>query len=612
VNKNVFEREAIQHGRRKGNWQDIFYFIFGPLWIFTSFCHSHSQDNHEIKNVVRERKGGKNMKKKIVGIGICMLIIIAVFVPVSGTINKREIFDDRQTMQFVPGEFIVKLKKDTTFSKSSLIALNEKHKVYAFEKIFPNADNTILDTIYLLHVPIGYDILSIVHEYLSYSDIVYAEPNGIGFLCNIPNDTNFSKQWSLHNTGQTYYGTLHGTPDADIDAPEAWDIETGSPDVVIAIIDTGVDYTHPDLAANIWNNTDEIPGNGIDDDHNGYLDDIRGWDLCDNNSDPKDIWGHGTECAGVAAASTNNGIGIAGVGGKCKIMPLKICNETGWWTWDDAAEGIKYAADNGADIISMSFGDYTAPNITRDVVNYAYGKGVFLCAAAGNDNANIKLYPAAYENVTAVGATAHNDHRASFSTYGEWVDIAAPGQYIYSTMPTYHVMMNDYGLNQNYDFNSGTSFSSPMTAGVAALLLSKDPSLTPDQVKALLCENVDPYNSTQYIGTGRLNAQKALTALQLKDGVKIKGDLGVKLIITNDGTSDVINVTWQIHVEGGVIGMINKTKNGTINIIPAGKSKTVSTGVLLGLGKFNISAKVMSIEMSGNGTQLFIFSMVKK
>jgi subtilisin family serine protease len=150
-----------------------------------------------------------------------------------------------------------------------------------------------------------------------------------------------------------------------------------------------------------------------------------------------------------------------------------------------------------------------------------------------------------------------------------------------------------------------------MVAGVAALLLSKDPSLTPDQVKALLCGNVDPYNSTVYIGTGRLNAQKALAALQSSVKFKIKGGLGVNLVMTNNGTTDITNVSWLIHVRGGILGLINKTVNGTINI-PAGGSKTVGTGMLLGFGAISITAKVADEELTATGTQLIIFSMVKK
>jgi subtilisin family serine protease len=494
--------------------------------MFRQICHP-PQNNKKKK--MKERRKKKNMKTKIVGIFVCMLLIAAVVLPAAGTIDKREIFDNKSSMKFVPGEFIVKLKQDRTFSSPALIALNEKHQVYALEKVFNNAVETILDNIYLLHVPMGSDILAIVQEYASCPNVVYAEPNGRVYPCSIPNDANFSIQWYLHNTGQMIWNNTSGIPDADIDAPEAWDIETGSPDVVIAIVDSGIDYTHPELSNKIWNNTDEIPGNGIDDDNNGYIDDIKGWDFYYNESDIKDWYGHGTMCSGAAAASTNNGIGIAGVAWNCKIMPVGIFNETGWCYWSEIAPGIKYAADNGADIISMSWGATSVPKIIKDAVNYAYGRGVFLCAAVHNYNTSQKFYPAAFDNVTAVAATNQNDCRCTEidwwpgggSNYGDWVDIAAPGSLTYTLMPTYFVYYNTWyntltgkNFSQNYDiWPGGTSFSCPLVAGVAALLLSKDPSLTPDQVKALLCGNVDPYNSTEYIGTGRLNARKALAAL---------------------------------------------------------------------------------------------------
>ena len=454
------------------------------------------------------------MKNKILGVCIFILLITAVVLPASGIMNKRELLNDKAMTEFAPGEFIVKVKQDTAFSNPALIALNKKYQAYAVDKIFPNAEGTILDNVYLLHVPVGSDILLIVQNYASCPDVVYAEPNGVLSFCIIPNDTNFSKQWSLHNTGQVFQGSLHGTPDADIDAPEAWEIETGSLDVVIANIDTGIDYTHPDLAAKIWNNTDEISGNDIDDDHNGYIDDIRGWDFFYNDSNVTDGEGHGTMIAGVIAASTNNSIGIAGVTWNSIIMPVRTTNETGWSSYTFLAQGIKYAADNGADIINIEAATYSPSGILLDAVNYAYDNRVFLCAPAGNSNSQHQFYPAAYENVTGVAATDQDDTKASFSNYGEWVDIAAPGNKIFSTMPTYHCYENDlYGVPQNYSFGTGTSMAAPMVAGVAALLLSKDPSLTNDEVKTLLCENVDPYNSTEYIGTGRLNAQKALIAL---------------------------------------------------------------------------------------------------
>jgi subtilisin family serine protease len=566
------------------------------------------------------------MKKKIVGICICMLMIVAVVVPTAGTINKRDnqklkFFNDNPSMKYVPGEFIVKLKDNAAFSNPSLRALNIKHQVYNIEKIFPNTKDAILDRIYLLHVPIESDISSLVRAYSSCPDVIHAEPNEVAHVCGVPNDENFSYQWALHNTGQvflSYNGTNYtGFPDADIDAPEAWDIETGDSGVVITIIDTGIDYTHPELAAKVWKNTDEISGNGIDDDHNGFIDDVRGWDFYYNDSNVTDGYFHGTMCSGIAAASTNNAAGIAGIGWNCTIMPVRIFNSSGWGDAVKAARAITYATDNGADVISMSFAFY-GTYVLFDAVNYAFTNGVFLCAAAGNNNNAFKWYPAACDNVTAVAATNQFDERCSpadwgpgsGSNYGDWVDIAAPGNLIYSTMPTYHVYANDYGWRQDYEYGGGTSCASPMVAGVAALLLSQDPLLTPSQIKALLCGNVDPYTSTEYIGTGRLNAQKALAALELVEGAQIKGGLGVSVVLTNTGSANLMNVSCQFEVKGGILGLINTSANETFNL-NAGATKTISTGMLLGLGSFTVNAWVSGVEKTAKGTQLFIFSLVK-
>ena len=378
------------------------------------------------------------MRRKIIGIFVCMLLIAAVVLPVAGTMNKRNV-----------------------------------------------------------------------------------DPNGIPYPCSVPNDPDFNKQWYLNNKGQLIWYQIFlflgkipikwpakCLPDADIDAPEAWEITTGSPDVMIAILVIGVDYNHPDLAANIWNNADEIPNNGIDDDANGYIDDIRGWDFANNDNDPIDVFGHGTLCAGVVGAVGNNGIGIIGIAWNCKIMPVRVIDDQGWCYSSIIAEGIRYATDNGANVISMSFNadDSNNTNIMLDAVNYAYSKGVFLCAAAGNENASNGGYPAEYDNVTAVGWTNQKDKAHDGSNYGDWVDIAAPGTHIYST----DTLQDALG---EYYFWDGTSAATPIVAGVAALLLSKDPSLTPDEVKSLLCNNVDPYSGDKYIGTGRVNAYKALAAL---------------------------------------------------------------------------------------------------
>jgi subtilisin family serine protease len=336
----------------------------------------------------------------------------------------------------------------------------------------------------------------------------------ISYLSTVPDDIYFDQQYSLHNIGQT-----GGIIDCDIDAPEAWNIETGSSTIVIAVIDTGIDYTHPDLADKIWINEDEIPGNGIDDDDNGFIDDARGYNFYDDDNDPFDLNGHGTVCAGIAAADTNNGVGIAGVCWDCQIMPIKVA---GLHNTEDRPDfwikAIEYAVDNGADIISMSFGIEYYHEQLELAVNYAYSNGIFLTASAGNQGWSNEHYPAAYENVVGVAATNDKDGRmenagqwSASSNYGSWVSVAAPGENIFSTMPSYHVTLNNYGFPLNYSGDlCGTSCAAPHVAGLAALILSKKPFLSPEEVETLILENVDPYNSSFDLGTGRINAYKAI------------------------------------------------------------------------------------------------------
>jgi hypothetical protein len=368
-------------------------------------------------------------------------------------------------------------------------------------------EGTNLENIYLLHVPEYLDITSIVRDYCLCSDIVYAEPNYNGYLPTIPNDEYFPQQWPLNNSGQ-----YDGNPDCDIDAVEAWDVQKGSSNIVIASVDSGVDYYHEDLADNIWTNDDEIPSNGLDDDSNGYIDDIVGWDFVENDNTPLDNpsapqYGHGTRCAGIHSAVTDNNIGVAGVAWYCKTMVVRCYYDH--YDTTKYANGIIYAANNGADVINIEMAISSNSELIKDAVDYAYDKGCFMCAAAGNKNSSSEYYPAAYENVVGVGATNQRDERCDEddwgqgrgSNWGEWVDVAAPGTSLWLLHP---------GNIYSFWGTGGTSLASPHVAGLAALLLSRNPTLTPDEVSSLICKYVDPYNSTYYIGTGRINAYKAL------------------------------------------------------------------------------------------------------
>ncbi len=287
-------------------------------------------------------------------------------------------------------------------------------------------------------------------------EVEHAEPNYLYTPMAIPNDPDFDRLWYLNNRGQTVNGTA-GLPGADIAAPEAWDIATGSPDLVIAVIDSGVAFEHPDLIDNTWINPGEIPGNGIDDDGNGYVDDLYGWDFVNEDANPSDYSrdlsgdGHGTHVAGIIAAHGNNGRGASGVMWRAKIMALQIFDLFETSSFLDAIiqsiniiSAIEYAVDNGARIINCSFGGPSPSQFQRDAFRYADENGVLAVAAAGNetnDNDRFQTYPAGYPlpNIISVAATDENDRLAAYSNFGATVDVAAPGgsivSNIFSTVP---------------------------------------------------------------------------------------------------------------------------------------------------------------------------------
>ena len=264
-----------------------------------------------------------------------------------------------------------------------------------------------------------------------------------------------------------------------IKAPTVWNNGHTGQGIIVAVIDTGVDYNHEDLKNNIWINTKEIAGNGIDDDGNGYIDDVRGWNFDNNNNNVLDNNGHGTHVSGTIAAE-NNGIGVTGIAYNSQIMPVKVLDANGSGSYSNITKGIYYAVDNGAKVINLSLGGDSANDTLKSAIEYASSKGVIVVMAAGNNGDSIPSYPAryAYNSGIAVGAVDQNNNFANFSNRSGSQEIAyitAPGVNVYSTVP-----------NNQYDTYSGTSMAAPHIAGVVALMLSANPNLTESQVRQII------------------------------------------------------------------------------------------------------------------------------
>ena len=307
------------------------------------------------------------------------------------------------------------------------------------------------------------------------------------------------------------YSFLYGM--SAISAPLAWDITTGSASAVVAIIDTGIDYTHPDLVSNIATNAAEIPNNGVDDDGNGYIDDYYGYDFINNDSNPIDDHYHGTHCAGTVGATGNNGRGVAGVAWRVSLLPVKVLDLYGSGTLASVAAGMNYAVQRGAKILSMSLGTNSYSATLENAIINARNSGALVVAAAGNSALDTDLYPnypssSTQDNVISVAASTSSDSLAYFSNYGPTsVDLAAPGESILSTY-----------LGGQYAYASGTSMATPHIAGMAALLLAINPNLSYASIKSILLSTVDPIPSMsgKLVTGGRANIYNAV--LQVAPG----------------------------------------------------------------------------------------------
>lgn len=354
----------------------------------------------------------------------------------------------------------------------------------------------------LVAFPESVDVASLLERYGALREVKYAEPDFLYHTQVVPNDARFGSLWGMHNTGQN-----GGLVDFDIDAPEGWDINTDASQIVIGSIDTGVDPAHEDLSANMWQNPGEIPGNGVDDDSNGYVDDVDGWDFLSNDPVAQDDHSHGSHTMGSSAAVGNNGVGVAGVAWSARIMRLKICNSFGSCNLSAAVSATDYATENGARMTSNSWGGGSYSQAMKDAIDRAHAAGVLYIAAAGNNGSNndaSPFYPASYTspNIISVASMTRFGGRSSFSNYGATtVDLGAPGSDILSTTP-----------NNGYSTMSGTSMACPHVTGAVANLMGFNPNLPHLDYKDILLQSVEPNENLAgaTVSGGMLNLKKAL------------------------------------------------------------------------------------------------------
>jgi len=399
----------------------------------------------------------------------------------------------------------------------------------------------------------------------------YIEPNMKLHVNFVPNDPKWTMQWGPKK----------------IEADYAWNTTTGNRSILVAVIDTGVDYNHSDLDDN-------------------YV--ALGYDWVNNDTDPMDDHSHGTHCAGIIAAETNNTIGVAGIA-QVTIMAEKAFNQSGDGLEDDIANAIIHAVDQGANILSNSWGDYEENQLIHNAINYAYSHGLLIIAAAGNEDTSSKLYPAAYDEIVAVTATNSSDNKASFSNYGNWVEVAAPGASIHSTIP-----------GGSYGDKSGTSMACPHVAGVAALIWSRFPNVTRDWVRAQLRYTSDDLGAPgfdQYYGYGRVNARRAVEEAppsrdllildsKVPSAVELGKNITADVTVVNFGFEDESNVTAQLLVNGTTVGSVD------VGFLASGASATVSySWTPRARGKYNVTVYVLPVLGENDTANNVVSKMVR-
>lgn len=444
--------------------------------------------------------------------------------------------------------------------------------------------------LYVVNLPTGWSVTQMIGALQNNTHVLLAQPDYKLVADQTPNDPNFSSQWGLDNTS---------VPTASISATTAWNTFTGTGKMIVAVIDTGVDYTHPDLAANMWVNKGEIPGNGVDDDHDGYVDDVYGYDFVNNDGDPMDDNSHGTHCAGIIGAVGNNGIGVSGVIWDVQIMALKFMDASGSGSTSNAIKALNFAVSHGAEISSNSWGGAGFNSALNDAINNARAAGHIFVAAAGNSGANndaTPFYPSSYtqDNVVAVAATDSNDNLAGYSNYGATtVDLAAPGSSIYSTVP---VSMGSYA------YKSGTSMATPFVAGALALVWDAHPDWTYSQVINQVLSTVDqlPSLAGKVASGGRLNLANALGTSVAPPAAPALPSISINNVSITEGNSGTKTATFTVTLSAA------STQSVTVNYATADGSATAGSDYAPTSGTVTFAAgetsKTISIVIDGDTT----------
>ncbi|MFC1590255.1 S8 family serine peptidase [Candidatus Omnitrophota bacterium] len=398
----------------------------------------------------------------------------------------------------------------------------------------------------------------------------------------VPNDPYYPSQWGLRS----------------VNAEDAWDISTGS-GITVAVLDTGVDINHSDLASQIWHNPGEIPSDGIDNDGNGYIDDYTGYNFTGSNGNITDVYGHGTHVSGIIAAEGNDSNGIIGLAPGAKIMPVKVLSDSGWGYWSWVAQGIRYAADMGAHIVNMSLGGFGYASVVYNAVQYAVSKGVTVIAAAGNSNVDIAGYsPSGLDGVISVAATTSSNNRASFSNWGATLDIAAPGVSILSTFP-----------GERYRSWGGTSMAAPFAAALAALLLSEDITLTPQDITDIMRSTAQDLGAPGFdifFGYGLIDAYMALLEVQKAAYTYYEsGRIHTKTLEKDGAIFEYIDEDWNGRGYGRLIK--HTRPDGTYRVLSdffpdtdqaRYESEYDPNGDLLYINGYDVAGKLISRQMS--------------